>query len=583
MKILSWAGLALVLVLAPNANVSATDINPPKPLSDRDAASYKRIFALQEMGSWRKADREIARLSNRILMGHVEAQRYLHPTKYRSKYKELAAWLKTYADHPDARRIYKLALKRKPRRARAPRRPVYGNGYAGSPQAKRVYGTYYRLRKAGVGITRATRNFHRRVRSLVYRQRLTSAGKYVDRAERRGMHRAHIDIARARIAAGWFYYGNDKQTLTIAARAARRNGALAPFAWWYGGLAAFRSGDHLRAAENFEALATTTGISGATRAAAAFWAGRSNMIARRPARTSRYLRIAAEEHSDFYGILARRVLGMDSGKQWTDAGGAGGSGFGSLFGNPVTQRALALIQVNQRDRAERDLRQLAAGSDSDGQQALLAAADTLSMPGLAFRTVSAMTDRQSPVVSRALYPVPPWKPSGGFTVDRALVFAFMRQESAFRTRAKSRAGARGLMQLMPGTASYIGDRRYRGRARDKLFDPVLNITLGQKYLRYLLQHDAVGENLFLLAAAYNGGPGNLQKWKRKIGTDPDPLLLIESLPSRETRNFIERVLANLWIYRDRLGQDAPSLEALAAGGIPIYETLDSEQLAAGPR
>ena len=101
--------------------------------------------------------------------------------------------------------------------------------------------------------------------------------------------------------------------------------------------------------------------------------------------------------------------------------------------------------------------------------------------------------------------------------------------------------------------------------------------MAQKYLRYLLKHDAVSGNLLLLAAAYNGGPGNLIKWKRRIGKNNDPLLFIESLPSRETRNFIEKVLSNLWLYRDRLGQKVPSLEALARGEVPMNVNLDSKQ------
>ena len=77
-----------------------------------------------------------------------------------------------------------------------------------------------------------------------------------------------------------------------------------------------------------------------------------------------------------------------------------------------------------------------------------------------------------------------------------------------------------------------------------------------------------------MAAAYNGGPGNLAKWQNHVGADIDPLLFIESLPSRETRLFIERVLANFWIYRQRLGQETPSLDQVAAGTWPRYHPLD---------
>ena len=127
---------------------------------------------------------------------------------------------------------------------------------------------------------------------------------------------------------------------------------------------------------------------------------------------------------------------------------------------------------------------------------------------------------------------------------------------------------------MPRTALYIGGRNYRARNIRRLYEPEININLGQKYLAYLMENDLVGRNLFLLAAAYNAGPGNLKKWREKIKTGSDSLMFIESLPSRETRNFIERVVANFWIYRNRLGQPVPSLKSLAEGGIPMYQVLD---------
>ena len=89
----------------------------PRVLSDDDASRYRKIFSLQEDGDWRAADRLIGALDDRVLMGHVLAQRYLHPTKYRSAYKELKDWMAEYADHPDAPRIYQLATSRQIGRA----------------------------------------------------------------------------------------------------------------------------------------------------------------------------------------------------------------------------------------------------------------------------------------------------------------------------------------------------------------------------------------------------------------------------------------------------------------------------------
>ena len=153
----------------------------------------------------------------------------------------------------------------------------------------------------------------------------------------------------------------------------------------------------------------------------------------------------------------------------------------------------------------------------------------------------------------------------------------MRQESRFIVDARSPAGVRGLMQLMPATAGYMAQKRFRGKARDKLYAPDYNMMLGQKYLLHLLEDFSDGGNLFHMTTAYNGGPGNLQKWMKKVDYQDDPLLFIESLPSIETRLYIEHVFSNLWIYRHRLGQQVPSLEAILAGNWPIYISQDAHQ------
>ena len=90
-------------------------------------------------------------------------------------------------------------------------------------------------------------------------------------------------------------------------------------------------------------------------------------------------------------------------------------------------------------------------------------------------------------------------------------------------------------------------------------------------------------NLFRMVTAWNAGPGNLNKWNRKVKYNNDPLLFIESLPSKETRIFVERVVANYWIYRGRFNQSTNTLSELAAGNWPIYhsERLDAVELAEG--
>ena len=140
----------------------------------------------------------------------------------------------------------------------------------------------------------------------------------------------------------------------------------------------------------------------------------------------------------------------------------------------------------------------------------------------------------------------------------------------------------GLMQIMPRTASFIaGDRKFRSSKKSLLFSPETNMQLGQRYIEVLLNDPQINGNLFLMAAAWNGGPGNLRKWLKKINYLKDPLFFIESIPSQETRHFIERVITNLWIYRDRLNQRKISLEEVATGKWPAYISIkeSSEEVA----
>ncbi|MGH6914853.1 MAG: hypothetical protein ACREH3_14245, partial [Geminicoccales bacterium] len=105
----------------------------PAVLTPADAALYREIFALQEKGNWKEADKRIAKLSDRMLLGHVYYQRYMHPTAYRSSYKELSKWMEEYRDHPGAERVYDLALRRRPKGGRRPPPPERERGGLRSP------------------------------------------------------------------------------------------------------------------------------------------------------------------------------------------------------------------------------------------------------------------------------------------------------------------------------------------------------------------------------------------------------------------------------------------------------------------
>jgi soluble lytic murein transglycosylase-like protein len=475
----------VIAALPPAAGSHGPIADLPKPLDEVDTDRYRQIFQLQENGNWSAADRLIGQLGDTRLMGHVLAQRYLHPTAYKSKYKELSEWLAKYADHPQAPRIYALAQKRQPAGAAAPREPeVPAVHKVGSPDP--AYGD-------------------------------------------EGPH-------------------------------------------WQAGLEAWRQGKMDRAAAEFEKTAKAEDSTPWTVSGAAYWAARAHLKARHPEQVSKWLKVAAEHPRTFYGQLARRALGMESAFDWS-VRPLTETETKQLEKSKIGARALALLQVGKLRLAEDEMQALLAEAGPELAGALVTVSQLANLPSLSLKLGTMIEAQYGTTIATALYPVPGWTPRGGFDVDRALLYALMRQESGFNPDAESGVGASGLMQIMPATAAYMAPHveGYNGEAGAVLRDPVTNMSVGQEYVRQLLEDGNVEGDLFLLTAAYNAGPGNLAKWRKGAGYDQDPLLFIESIPSRETRFFIERVLANLWIYRQRLGQASPSLDAIASGAWPVYD------------
>ncbi len=568
-----WAATAVAsegrtpLTSQADVAVPVADVKP-SVLSNSDIAHYRKIFQVQEKGHWKTADKHIKKLENRILMGHVHHQRYLHPTAYRSRYSELRKWMGQYADHPGASRIFRLAMKRRPSGARRPERPVR-RSYRES-QTVSVAKTSPRRN------TRRIRAINRHIKTLNRRGRPTAAYNYLhEKRTSKDLRRNEFDDALTWIAASYYREGVDRKAAVLAQKVADRNRSEVPLADWTAGLANWRLGNHAVAAQHFEHLANSQVISQPTRAAGAFWAARAYLVEGQPARVIDMLEVAARDPHSFYGVLATRQLGRSLPLDWSEPS-LDQPSLDALMQFPPIQRAVALAEVGQTHSADQEILRSHGRIPETLDPALVALAAKMKLPAAQVQIAEKVKSRSIDV---ARYPVPHYKPDGGYTVDRALIYALMRQESRFKARAKSRAGARGLMQIMPRTASYIArDRSLARSRRDRLLDPGFNIALGQKYVRRLMDTLGTDNNLYMLLVAYNAGPGNLKKWIRKTDFQNDPLLFIESIPARETRGYIEHVLMNYWIYRHRFGQPSPSLDAAAANDWPSYVPLDTVEV-----
>ncbi len=555
-------GESLAAVI-PGASRQAQVVSLPHPLSPEDVSAYSRALAFQAEGQWALADRELLRAKDAVLKGHVLAQRYLN-TKYPAKPSELKSWMSLYGDMPQAEAIHDLPAGKGLLGFSRLKAPVRGALRGSRVDTSDDGANWEEVVFSADRGDPALREAKTKIRRLLRDNDRDAAEAMIRDSGTLGLDEHGIDELKALIAADHFAGGRDGEAVKWANQAVERSGKDVPSAHWVAGLAQWRSGKPHLARRHFEIIATTTDVSPWMVSAGAFWAARANLVSRRPEMVNHWLEISATYPRTFYGMVARQALGYETSFSWETSVPFTQGDAEALMRNPGSKRALALLQLKASPAAEEELRRLYPRADKGLRQSILALAQgDGGMPDLAARLAGLAPGANK---DSSAFPIPNWVPDGGWQVDKALVFALVRQESGFNPKAKSPAGAAGLMQLMPATARAIAGND----AAKKLANPSYNLAVGQKYVLKLLAEEPVNNNLLMLAAAYNAGPVKLEQWMEGMKHGNDPLLFIESLPSRETRAFVERVMTNLWVYRSRLGQPSPSLEAVATGGWPMY-------------
>lgn len=487
-----------------------------EPLSEADARFYRAAFAAADHGDFDAAEAALANTRDKSLKGRLEFSKIMHPRAHAASYDELTGWLASYADQAGADRVYALALKRKPARAAAPKIPTLFVAGAKGP--------------------------------------------------------APTDKARAAREA--YYSGDVKKALALAQVAGEP---------WIAGLAAFRLQAYAQARTYFERVADDGGQDEWLRSAAAFWAARSAAAGGQSHDVEDLLAAAARAPHTFYGMIAARQLALSGQALAQDDpiaalltkvaydGPDTASLARLLAADPRARRAAALAQIGRWTEAGQELRAGLSLADDD-RKARGAWTDlTLALNEKAPLNAGRPAKR----VGGEDYPLPPLEPKGGFTIDKAMVYALVRQESRFDPYAVSGAGAVGLMQLMPiAAARAAGDDKLLAD-NTPLLDPSFNLRVGQDYFTWLMDRGLQSPDLFRAVAAYNGGPGTLIKTQEQLGgADCDPLLLIESLPAQETRNYVEKVMASYWTYRKLMGAETKTLDAVASGARVIDFRLD---------
>jgi soluble lytic murein transglycosylase-like protein len=378
---------------------------------------------------------------------------------------------------------------------------------------------------------------------------------------------AGIDGARSeatRPAREAFYSGDAQTAFNLAVQVGER---------WIAGLAAWRLQDYVQAQNYFAQVARDDEQDPWLRSAAAYWAARSAVALGDTGSAQSFLRLAAQAPQTFYGMIADRQVRMTS----AEAAPTGQVMLASyrapapdlshfVSDDPRAHRAAALAQIGRIEEARQELRAGLALSRSDDERKAWT-----SLIGALGPSNGASFQRPQ-YLSLGEYQTPELSPRDGFTIDKALVYAIVRQESAFNPGAISHAGAYGLMQMLPASATLAtGDRRYRQRPK-MLLDPATNLKVGQQYLGYLMDR-GVGSDLLKVVAAYNAGPGAVLNTVQKVG-DADPLLMIECLPALETRDYVEKVVAAYWTYKRMFGEETRTLDAVASGARRVDARLD---------
>ncbi|WP_242122641.1 lytic transglycosylase domain-containing protein [Sphingobium sp. Sx8-8] len=379
-----------------------------------------------------------------------------------------------------------------------------------------------------------------------------------------GLTSAGLTEVRQRVAWAYYIESDDANARRMAARALESGsgGDWAVQAYWTTGLAAWRQNDCRAAAPAFGNVAALGGNAD-MRAAGAYWAARAYMVCGQPEKVESLLKAAARSDESFYGLLARQTLGLPL------AGAAASGRFGAtewqlLKDSPNVRAAIELSAIGENGLADQILRYQAKIGGVGQYDALLRLASALNMPETQLWLAHNGPAGRQPD-SFARFPAPDWRPDGGWRVDPALIYAHTLQESGFRKDVVSSAGARGLMQVLPGTGSLMGLA-----SADQLFVPSTNMEYGQRYLETLRDMSATGGLLPKVMAAYNAGPLPVERWNSEVKDNGDPLLFIESLPYYETRAYVNIVMRNYWMYQIQAKGSAESLTGMAQGMWPTF-------------
>lgn len=515
--------------------------------------TWRDVFAAIRRGEWAAAQAGIAVLPPGVLAPVAKAELYTARNSPTVSLAQIQSLLAEAPDLPEAEQLQRLAILRGAPQppAIAQQQRMVGLGFAPRrSRAKPVAGEAYadQLRAALDPLIKDNLAPEAEVLLIQYGPSLSPDA----RAE-----------AAQRVAWAYYLVGRDVDARRVSNY--WRGGASSewgPQAAWVAGLASWRINDCEAAARAFREVASTSRESELV-AGAYYWAARSEQSCRRPGAVAPLLKAAARNPESFYGLIARETLGMD-----TRLPPEHPSRIDAVAMLPNVRRAAELNAIGERWLAETMLRYQARIGNPADHHGLIEFARANDLAGAQF-WLAHNGPRGASADPADRYPRPRWAPVRGWRVDPALVFAHIRQESNFQADAVSPAGAVGLMQVRPGTASDLARSAGLSFAKAEIANPPLNLEYGQGWIEKMRSSSATRGELPRVIAAYNAGPLPVGRWLN-LYDKGDPLLWIESLSYWETRYYVPAVLRNMWVYQGLEGAPTISLLAIAQHRWPTF-------------
>ncbi len=538
----------LMTTAAPALAAPSTAPTYAAQLGPNAKARYQEIFAAIGAGQWADASAKLDAMLEGPLHAVARAELYLAKGSPKVDGEKLAMLAEKSPELPQSQALVRLAASRGV--TALPALPTAQElGWLGTaPRRTKAAGSQAR----GVALAG-------RINPLIKSDQPNEAEAILE-SESASLDSETLTEWQHRIA--WTYYltGDDVAARRLAAKASAGYGDYAAQADWVSGLAAWRQKDWAAATASFAATARRSSDKEMS-AAGQYWAARADMAGGHPEKIDARLRLAARDPETFYGLLSLQQLGLK-------AKPIDQSALGGIEKHANVRAALALAEIGEMDLADQLIRYQARIGDARDHAALATIAGRMDLPATQlWLSQNGPAGAQAAVSAR--YPNPKsWTPTGGWRVDRNLVFAHALQESQFRLNVTSHAGARGLMQVLPGTAAMIA--RSKGQEVGSLSNPSVNLEYGQSFIERVRDMSETGGLLPKVIAAYNAGPLPVGEWNAHTRDNADPLLYIESIPYWETRSYVATVLRNYWMYETQAGEQAKSLAALSQGLWPRF-------------